>query len=250
MEMVYVPGGTFPVGSTQAEVEGALALCQAYPDDYGKCKLGAFEAEAPRHTVTLDGFWIDRLEVTNAQYALCVEAGACQRGRLADDPAYNAEDYPAAGIPWQAAVGYCAWAGGRLPSEAEWEVAARGAEGYAYPWGDAFDCAGGNFWDPVAGCDDGYPKPAPVGSFPDGISWCGALDLAGNAWEWVADLYGEYSPEAQSNPTGPASGSQRILRGGSWGYHPPFVRTAFRYPVPPTADYLAVGFRCAVPDGE
>jgi formylglycine-generating enzyme required for sulfatase activity len=196
--------------------------------------------------VTLDGFWLDQTEVTNAQYSLCVEAGDCRPSRLAGDPAYNQAGYPVAGIPWQDAATYCVWAGGRLPTEAEWEYAARGSEGRVYPWGDEFDCAGGNFGDEITGCDDGYAGPAPVGRFPGGSSWCGALDMAGNAWEWVADAYGAYSAEDQTNPTGPADGDERILRGGSWAYYPPFLRAAHRYPVPRTADYLAVGFRCAI----
>jgi formylglycine-generating enzyme required for sulfatase activity len=248
--MVYVPGGTFPMGSTAAQIDAAMSLCEQYPDEYGKCKTPGFEAESPQHAVTLDSFWVDRTEVTSTQYALCAADGACRESRLADDPAYGGDDYPVAGIPWQDARDYCAWAGGRLPTEAEWEYAARGIEGNVYPWGGEFDCAGGNFWDDTSGCDDGYREPAPVGSFPAGISWCGALDMAGNAWEWVADAYGAYPAEAQTNPTGPASGSERILRGGSWGYHQPFVRTAYRYPVPPTANYLGVGFRCVVPADE
>jgi len=247
MVMVYVPGGTFQMGSSDAQIEAVMALCDRYPDEYGKCKLDAFESESPQHAVTLEGFWIDRTEVTNAQYARCVADGACRASRLAGQAAYGGDDLPVAGVPWQDAANYCDWAGGRLPTEAEWEYAARGSEGRIYPWGDKFDCAGGNFWDSVTGCDDGYPEPAPVGSFPGGASWCSALDMAGNAWEWVGDLYEAYSPDAQRNPTGPDSGSQRILRGGSWGYTPAFVRTATRYPVPPAADYLAVGFRCAIP---
>ena len=250
MTLVYVPGGTYRMGSTKAELDIAKALCDEYPDDYGKCKQLPFEGEAPQHTVTLDSFWLDRTEVTNAQYALCVAEGACRASRLANNPGYNGDDYPVAGIPWQDAAAYCAWAGGRLPTEAEWEYAARGAQGAIFPWGDEFDCVGGNFWDDDTGCDDGYPEPAPVGSFPKGSSWCGALDLAGNVWEWVADAYGPYPAEAQANPTGPASGGERILRGGSWGYLPAFSRTAYRYPVPPAADYLAVGFRCAASAGE
>jgi formylglycine-generating enzyme required for sulfatase activity len=245
MVMVQVRGGTFPMGSTDAQIESAVSLCEQYPDEYGKCKAPPFEVESPQHLVTLDSFWIDGTEVTQAQYALCVTEGACRKSRLADNPAYGRDDYPAAGIPWQDAVDYCAWAGGRLPTEAEWEYAARGAEGHVYPWGNEFDCAGGNLWDKVTGCDDGFAEPAPVGSFPAGASWCGALDMTGNVWEWVSDLYGAYPSEAQANPTGPASGSDRILRGGSWGYHPPFARTAHRYRVTPTANYLAVGFRCA-----
>jgi formylglycine-generating enzyme required for sulfatase activity len=250
MGMVYVPDGTFPMGSTTAQIDYAMVLCQQHPDEYGKCKTPGFEAESPQHSVSLDSFWIDGTEVTNAQHMLCVADGACRESRLAGDPAYNGDEYPVAGIPWQDALDYCVWAGGRLPTEAEWEYAARGSEGHIYPWGDEFDCAGGNFWDKASGCDDGFSEPAPVGSFPEGISWCGALDMAGNVWEWVADVYGTYPAEAQVNPMGPASGSDRVLRGGSWGYHQPFVRTAYRYPVPPTADYLAVGFRCVVPAGE
>jgi Tol biopolymer transport system component len=246
MTMVHVPGGTFLMGSTEAQIDIARTLCNEYPDDYGKCKQAPFGDESPQHNVTLDSFWIDRTEVTNAQYALCVADGACRASRLAGDPSYNGDDYPVAGIPWQDAADYCAWAGGRLPTEAEWEFAARGTKGTIFPWGDQFDCAGGNFWDDGTHCDDGYPKPAPVGSFPEGISWCGALDMAGNVWEWVADAYGPYSAEDQVNPIRSPSGSEGILRGGSWGYLPAFVRAAYRYPVPLTADYLAVGFRCVV----
>jgi len=238
------------MGSTGAQIDKAMALCEQYPDEYGKCEVETFEGESPQHAVTLDGFWIDRTEVTNAQYTLCVADGACRKSRLADQPAYNGADYPVAGIPWQDAADYCGWSDGRLPTEAEWEYAARGTEGRVYPWGDEFDCAGGNFWDDVTDCDDGYREPAPVGSFPTGVSWCGALDMAGNAWEWVADVYGPYPAEAQTDPKGPATGSERVLRGGSWGYHPAFVRSAYRYAVPPTANYLAVGFRCVVPGGE
>ena len=248
MTMVYVPGGAFLMGSNDAQIDMARALCDEYPDDYGKCDQADFAEEAPQHTVTLDGFWLDRSEVTNAQYALCAADGACRESRLATDPAYNGDDYPVAGTPWQDAMDYCAWAGGRLPAEAEWEYAARGTGSTIFPWGDEFDCGRGNFWDGGTGCDDGYPKPAPVGSFPAGASWCGALDLAGNVWEWVADRYDAYPAEAQVDPAGPAAGSQRILRGGSWGYVSTFVRGAHRYPVLPAADYLAVGFRCAEAD--
>ncbi|MFN2165522.1 MAG: formylglycine-generating enzyme family protein [Anaerolineae bacterium] len=249
MEMVYVPGGTFQMGSSDAQVDEARVLCERYPDKYGKCQFADFANESPHHSVTLDGFWIDRTEVTNVQYRLCTAGGGCRESQLANNPAYNGEDYPVAGIPWQGAADYCAWAGGRLPTEAEWEYAARGPDGTLYPWGNEFNCTGGNFWDDATGCDDGYPEPAPVGSFPGGVSWCGALDMAGNVWEWVSDAYGAYPAAAQMNPTGPVSGSDRILRGGSWGYHQPFVRTAYRYRVAPSADYLAVGFRCVVPAG-
>jgi Tol biopolymer transport system component len=246
MEMVYVPSDSFEMGSTVDQIDEAMSLCDQYPDAYGKCVRRRFEVELPQHSVALDGFWLDRTEVTNAQYALCVEAGQCQPSRLANDEAYNQDDSPVAGIPWADAADYCTWAAGRLPTEAEWEYAARGPEGSIFPWGEAFDCTGGNLDEKITGCDEGYDGPSPVGSFPDGASWCGALDLAGNVWEWVADFYGPYPAEQQENPTGPATGTERLLRGGSWGYLPAFVRTAYRYPVPPDADYLAVGFRCAL----
>jgi formylglycine-generating enzyme required for sulfatase activity len=250
MVLAYVPAGEYLMGSDESQIAQALALCDEYPDGYGKCARATFEEETPQHAATLDGFWIDTTEVTNRQYKLCVAGGACRASKLAERPSYNGDDLPVAGIPWQDAADYCAWAGGRLPTEAEWEYAARGPSGAIFPWGDEFNCAGGNFADTVTGCDDGFPEPAPVGSFPQGVSWCGALDMAGNVWEWVGDYYGAYTPEDQVDPAGPTEGSQRILRGGSWGYMPGFVRGATRYAVPPTADYLAVGFRCAVPGGE
>jgi formylglycine-generating enzyme required for sulfatase activity len=244
MTMVYVPGGTFQMGSTDAEIEAEASQCERKPVNRVYCERKFYEYESPQHRVTLDGFWMDRTEVTNAQYALCVKDGSCRESRLANDPTYNGDDYPVAGIPWQDAVSYCTWAGGRLPTEAEWEYAARGSEGRIYPWGDEFDCAGGNFGDDLTGCDDGYAHTAPVTSFPAGASWCGALDMAGNVWEWVSDKHGNHPSAAQANPTGPAEGDLNLLRGGSWGYGRSGVRAAYRYPVPPSADYLGVGFRC------
>jgi formylglycine-generating enzyme required for sulfatase activity len=244
MEEVYVPAGTFQMGSTDAEIDGISSQCEQGLIDKVYCERGFYEYESPQHSVTLDGFWIDRTEVTNAQYALCVKDGGCRQSRLANDPSCNGDDFPVAGIPWQDAANYCAWAGGRLPTEAEWEYAARGAEGHVYPWGNMFDCAGGNFGDDFTACDDGYVNTAPVGSFPEGVSWCGALDMAGNVWEWVSDKYGGYVSTTQINPIGPTVGELYVLRGGSWGYGWEGVRTAYRYPVPPSAGYLGVGFRC------
>jgi formylglycine-generating enzyme required for sulfatase activity len=246
MTMIYVPGGTFRMGSTDAQVEDEASQCEQNPVNRVYCERKFYVYEAPQHPVTLGSFWMDRTEVSNGQYARCVQDGACRVSRLASDPTYNGDDYPVAGIPWQDAMDYCTWAGGRLPTEAEWEYAARGAEGRIYPWGDAFDCAGGNFGDDLTGCDDGHARTAPVASFPDGASWCGALDMAGNVWEWVSDKFGDYPAEAQTNPTGLADGELNLLRGGSWGYGRNGVRAAYRYPVPPSADYLGVGFRCVV----
>jgi len=209
--MVYVPAGEFEMGSDDDDVDYALQLCNAYRGD---CRREWFEDEQPVHTVVLDGFWIDRTEVTNAQYQQCVETEVCQAPTTCDwgEPTYgdaSKSDHPVVCVDWHGAQAYCEWMGARLPTEAEWEYAARGPEGRVFPWGDAFDGTRLNYCD--TNCerdwadetvDDGYAETAPVGSYPAGVSWCEALDMTGNVWEWVNDWYdGDYydvSPD--SNP--------------------------------------------------
>ena len=232
MEMVFVPGGEFLMGSTDEEVERAWETCkQSDPD----CGREWFEDEQPAHTVALDGFWLDRTEVTNEQYRVCVEAGVCEPSEYEDESDLNDENQPVVGVNWYDAENYCQWAGARLPTEAEWKYAARGPKGRLYPWGDTFDGTRCNYCD--RNCpsdwadelvDDGYMYPAPVGSYPDGASWCGALDMAGNVLEWVADWYGEFPSGKQVNPTGPPSGDYRVMCGGSWYFSPRFARCASR----------------------
>ena len=256
MVMVYVPPGEFEMGSDDDAVDYAQELCN---EEYGDCTAGWFKDEQPAHTVSLDGFWMDRTEVSNAQYRLCVEAGACEApgeasSRTRDvyygDSAYD--DYPVIYVGWHQAAAYCEWAGGRLPTEAEWEYAARGPEGRAFPWGETFDGARLNYCDvnceldwKDAEVDDGYADTAPVGSYPAGASWCGAQDLAGNVWEWVADWYEEYSSERQVNPTGPSSGRLRGQRGGSWNNESVDTRGAYRSRNSPDGQSYNAGFRCA-----
>lgn len=249
MEMVYVPAGEFEMGSDDDEVDDALATCS---EVYGECQRDQFEDEQPAHTVALDGFWIDRTEVTNAQYRLCVEAGSCDEPLLWDLEDFNVPDQPVVFVDWHQANAYCEWAGGRLPIEAEWEYAARGPEGLVFPWGDAFDGTRLNYCD--ANCefvwtdgtfDDGYTHVAPVGSFPAGASWCGALDMAGNVLEWVMDWYAGYSSGRQVSPTGPSSGESRVLRGGSWNWCRAFARCASRHGLPPDSSNDIIGIRCA-----
>jgi len=228
MVMVYVPAGEFEMGSTEGN------------DD-----------EKPVHTVALDGFWIDRTEVSNAQYRRCVEAGDCssppESGSTTRDSYYGNstyDDYPVIYVSWRQAADYCTWAGGRLPTEAQWEYAARGSDGRTYPWGDsAPDCSKANYRGADGLC---VGDTSAVGAYSTGASWCGALDMAGNVWEWVADWYGDYPSGRQVNPTGPSSGEYRVLRGGSWLGSRNHARCAFRnWGRVLTHWYDHVGFRCA-----
>ena len=182
--MVFVPAGEFIMGS----------------------EVGLTD-EQPAHTVFLDAFWIDQTEVTNAMYNLCVRSSACGAPSVTsyfDDPAYS--NHPVVSVSWEDAKAYCAWAGRRLPTEAEWEKAASWDpvtnEKRVYPWGNDLDCKKGNF--EMSGCD-GYEKTSPVGSFPSGASAFGALDMAGNAWEWVNDAFLETDPFGARLPNSTAS---------------------------------------------
>jgi formylglycine-generating enzyme required for sulfatase activity len=222
-EMVYVPAGEFLMGSTDDD-----------PD--------ASDYEKPQHTVYLDAFWIDKTEVTNAQYRKCVEAGACEEPPYWNDDTYNAPSQPVVGVSWDGAQVYAAWVGGRLPTEAEWEKAARGTDGRIYPWGNsAPDCNKANY----EGCAD---HPLAVGSHPDGASPYGVLDMAGNVWEWVADWYDEgyYVSAPFRNPAGPDSGDFRVLRGGTFFSDPGYVRCASRGRGLPYRWFWDFGFRVCV----
>jgi serine/threonine-protein kinase len=239
MLVVYVPSGEFSMGSNDG-----------YSD------------EAPVHKVYLNGFWMDQTEVTNNMYRKCVQSGECNRP---SDSIYysdnNFDDAPVVYVTWSDAKSYCAWAGRRLPTEAEWEKSARSSDGRIYPWGDSFSCRYGNFddekqhdTDMVAGgpdCD-GFTSLAPVGSFPSGASPYGILDMAGNAWEWVSDWYsnGYYRSSSSSNPEGPSSGSMHVIRGGSFNMTEVVMRTTNRLKLEPFNSNYYVGFRCATESPE
>ena len=240
-----MPAGEFVMGSDDEEVDFALQQCQVYGTN---CRRRYFSVETPLHKVVLDSFWLDRTEVSNSQYALCELSGACEPPscRVGDD------GYPVVCVTWEQAAAYCQWAGARLPTEAEWEYAARGPDQSRYPWGDEFEGTFLNYCDANCSLDkrdetfgDGYAETAPVGSYPQGASWVGALDMAGNVWEMVADWNGKYLPGKQINPTGPATGGRRVARGGSWHASPDHVRSALRTHVGMDQQIDHAGFRCA-----
>ncbi|MFN2165282.1 MAG: formylglycine-generating enzyme family protein [Anaerolineae bacterium] len=257
MTMVYVPAGQFEMGCS------------------------TIERARPVHTVAVDAFWIDQTEVTNAMFAAFLseqgnqveedgvpwlEPGAGHRGIVyghieendglfLPEPGY--ENYPVVEVSWYGAAAYCAWAGGRLPTEAEWEYAARGPQASVYPWGDTFDGGRANFCD--VNCtykwrdtssDDGFAEWTSVGSYPDGASWCGALDMAGNVWEWVQDWWSEdtYARSPGDNPQGPEAGTLHVARGGSWFDEGRQMTLASRTGLTPSSYRMHwVGFRCVMP---
>ena len=229
MTMVFVPQGAFIMGAPAGTGD---------PD------------ESPTHTVTLHAFWIDRTEVTNAMYAKCVQAGACQPpdgvGANADRPSYYGNglfaNYPVIQVTWSDADKYCQWAGARLPTEAEWEKAARGTDGRIYPWGNGLPTGNLVYADKTIG------DTSPVGSFPDGASPYGALDMAGNVWEWVADWYDKdyYFLPPASDPQGPSSGTERVMRGGAYLNNIELSTTTNRNSLAPNQSGIAIGFRCAL----
>ncbi len=239
-EVIYIPPTTFLMGAAAGDSQ-------------------AEEDERPAHQVSLGGFYIYAREVTNRMYSECVRAGACFPVQMLpngptshhNDPAYA--DYPVVGVDWNMAREYCRWAGGRLPTEAEWELAARGADGFQYPWGN----------EPAPACNllnmFGCllpPDTQGVGSYPDGVSPFGLFDMAGNVWEWVNDWYSAdyYSASPASNPFGPSAPVNpdqpyKVVRGGSWNSYPENVRATARAFANLYLPYDDLGFRCVAQPG-
>jgi len=190
------------------------------------------------YPVNVDKFEIGRYEVTNRQYAQCMKAGICVGSAIAE----SKDLHPVMNVTWYDAVAYCEWVGGRLPTEAEWEKAARGTDGRIYPWGENIDCSLANYWGKDGVC---VGDTTPIGSYPDGVSPYGAYDMAGNVWEWTSSLYMGYPYDATDGREGLTSTDDRVLRGGSWSSNDYYARSAFRDVSGPSYTSVNVGFRCA-----
>ncbi len=272
-------------GAASSGASDASGRCQAgmiYHPGAGMimgAKDGSPDAQ-PTHKVTVSSFCLDKTEVTAAAYQACVTAGECEKPpmdvnykgiteearakyrELCTSRMKDAGDHPINCVDWKEASTYCAWKKGRLPTEAEWEYAARGTSQRDFPWGDdppsekllnacGSECAK---WAVEHGVDlktmydgdDGYATTAPVGSFPRGASSLGVLDLAGNVWEWTSDWYGPYSADAATDPKGPKEGTERVVRGGAFnGAMVDWAKPSYRWKSTPDTYNHAIGFRCA-----
>lgn len=237
MRLVFVPEGLFIMGARDNDPN-------------------ADDTEFPLRTVFLNAYWIDQTEVTNGMYALCVLEGGCTppalnytltRTEYYQDLSFA--EYPVVHVTWEQAAAYCGWAGRRLPTEAEWEKAARGTDGRTYPWGDdAPTCERLRFGDPGPGQPSCEEDTARTGSFELGISPFGVLDMAGNVWEWTADWYAAdaYRQDTDDNPMGPELGDTKVLRGGAFNDSAVTVRSANRHHTAPNNPSYTIGFRCAI----
>jgi eukaryotic-like serine/threonine-protein kinase len=243
-KIVYLNEGEFSMGLTSSQIEYLLSICT-------DCKRSSFAESQPVHPVKVDAVWIYRTEVTNAMYAKCVEAGPCPPPRsLESNTRQNYygnlayDNYPVVHVAWAAADQYCRWAGGRLPTEAEWEKAARGVDGRLFPWGDTAPNS------QLANIDPFVGDTSEAGSYPPGASPYGVLDMAGNVWEWVADWYDPtyYNESLAVNPAGPASVEKplRSGRGGSWFWSAGLASSGFRDWWESDKEDDGVGFRCAL----
>lgn len=245
---------TLGVGSTMISPKDGMTLLYVPAGEFRMGISGQESDEKPVHTVYLDSFWIDQTEVTNAMYAKCVNDGKCDRPKSYNSATHKDYfsspefyDYPVIFISSGDANSYCEWAGGRLPSEAEWEKAARGKDQRSYPWGEKIDCSHANY----LGC---LGDTAPVKSHENGKSPYGLYDMAGNVWEWVADWYDAtyYAslPLSISNPLGPTTRSLRVARGGSWSDTDFLARSSNRGSFDPNGKSSNKGFRCAMSASE
>lgn len=227
-DMILIPAGEFTMGDNTRYNWTFLLAYNIY--------------DGPEHVVYLDAYYIDKYEVTNEQYKKFVEETGYRMPRCWNDARFNRPNQPVVGVTWDDAVAYVRWSGKRLPTEAEWEKAARGTDKRLWPWGNKFDKGKCNVWESG---EAGLRETKPVGSFENGKSPYGCYDMAGNVWEWCADYYDQnyYYASPSKNPQGPETGLQRVIRGGGLLYFGHYARCAARYRVPPYAQSPQIGFR-------
>jgi sulfatase modifying factor 1 len=259
---IRIPGGRFVMGSSPTDMVRAVQACRReilrssceQPILQTSGILGSFRSEVPAHDVTLSTFDLDRTEVPVAAYARCVASGTCSPPSFSPgDARFDRPDLPVTHVRWEDAATYCQWAHERLPTEAEWEYAARGTTGREWPWGVFYNprlANHGAFAPDETDATDGYVGLAPVDAFPDGATPLGVLQLAGNVAEWVADWWDldengfGYDGRPQQNPKGPPQGIGRVVRGGSYVQGEAWIRAAARG-TPALHRSAVVGFRCA-----
>lgn len=242
--MVRVPAGEFLMGSTELEVLEAGRLCRLEP--LGRdCELEQFLNEMPAHPKRVAAFWLDRTEVTVEAYGRCAEARACRPiSHGAGAKRFDRPELPASLVSWHDARRYCAFRGARLPTETEFEYAARGSSRRQYPWGGLYHSHAANHGrlGLFAHDDsDGFVELAPVGSFPAGRTPLGVLDLAGNVAEWVEDIFAPYQIDTETRK----AGTEHVLRGGHYGKARTWLRGAARDAAPADTRAPYIGFRCA-----
>ena len=241
---VWADAGCFPMGANTNQ--NSLNFANAHP----------------LHNVCLtNGFWIDQFDVTNAAYQKFVDAGGYNTPKYWSPaswqwlqihhitgpltlPNFDAPQQPRVGVSWYEAEAYAQWRGGRLPTEAEWEYAARGPQGLIYPWGNTYSGGKANIDERPDGRHY-LGTSSVVGAYPDDKSWVGAYDMAGNVWQWTADYYQKdiYRLNIGIDPQGPSVSTARVLRGGSWGYDEDCAMTAYRFHATPDTRGGTIGFR-------
>jgi formylglycine-generating enzyme required for sulfatase activity len=220
--LIRIPGGEFMMGSAD------------------------FANEAPPHRVQVSPFWISKTEISNSLYARFQLETNHRPSDFENDQLYNGDDQPIVGVDHADALAYCRWAGGRLPTEAEWEFAARGTDGRTYPWGNDPPDHNRAVYGLVYGKGG---KAAPVGSHPGDVSPFDVLDMAGNVLEWCADWAAPYESDSEkpkADPIGAAQGIHRVMRGGCWVYQAESLRTTTRFFSPPHQKVSFAGFRLVV----
>jgi formylglycine-generating enzyme required for sulfatase activity len=267
-DMVYIPAGYVEIGSSDQEISQAMEIFKNAENI--EPVHNWFDDEVPKHKVWMEAFYLDKYEVTNREYMKFVRAGGYSKEifwsadglewlsekeisapECFDDSRFNDPDHPIVCINWYEASAYAKWAGKRLPTEAEWERAARGESKRMFPWGDDASADNGyraNYHPGGEAQDkDGHRFTAPVTAFPNGVSPFGIFQMAGNVWEWCEDWYGEnyYAKSPKKNPYGPRNGLEKIVRGGSWLNSIISIRTPYRSYVDPKLRYSHIGLRCA-----